>query len=88
VFPVPEVSYFYILVVVVCMILFAGGARMEGKSPLVWGGLSFGSWLLFTHWCMSGVAGGLISQAILFVWLGCYGILRDRRRQGRRDRNA
>ena len=77
--PIPNINYVSILVIIGCMTFFAVGARMEGRSPFVWGALSFGVWLAYTFWFETGIGGGLVSQALLFVALGCYGVIKDRR---------
>jgi hypothetical protein len=76
---VPSISYFYILVVITCVSFFTLGARMDGRSPIVWGALSFGAWLCTTQWLMPSLMGGILSQVILFVCLGVWGVIRDRR---------
>lgn len=76
---VPEISYSHLLALFACIAFFVTGARMDGRSPVVWGGLSLGVWLVFTQLCWSGIGGGIVSQFLLFAALGCYGIFKERR---------
>jgi hypothetical protein len=76
---VPNISYLDIVAIIAFVGFFATGARMDGRPPLVWGGLSLGAWICATQWLMPSMMGGIISQVVLFVGLGCYGVIRDRR---------
>jgi hypothetical protein len=77
--PVPQIDYGYILVLCVCVSFFVKGAHMEGRSGLVWGGSSLGSWILFTQFLIGGLTGGIVSQLVLFVGLTAHRFLRERR---------
>ena len=66
-----------ILAVVACASFFVKGAQMEGRSPLVWGGLSLGLWLTFTSYIIAGLIGGLLSQVVLFIGLAMLPLRRN-----------
>ncbi len=75
---VPSIDYVSIVLLLACMGFFTKGARMEGRSPLLWGAMSLGMWIGFTQFCMGGAIGGLLSQALLFVGLTGFGMLGER----------
>jgi len=88
-FPVPRIDYGMLLVLFASVSLFAKAAQMDGRSPLVWGGLSLGSWIAVTQFAIGGLAGALISQVALFVGLTAAAIVRDRKeRQGSEQARA
>ena len=74
---VPRIDYLHILAFFACVSFFVKGAQMEGRSALVWGGLSTGLWIVFTQFLIKGVVGGLLSQALLFAGLTGFALLRD-----------
>jgi hypothetical protein len=77
-FWVPSIDYTELFVLIACIAFFAGGARMEQRSPLVWGGLSLGVWIVFTQVLFDGLAWGLASQGLLFAGLTGVAVLRER----------
>ena len=74
---VPTIDYTDLFVLFACVAFFAGGARMEQRSPLVWGGLSLGAWIVFTQVLFGGLAWGLASQGLLFAGLTGMAVLRE-----------
>ena len=76
---VPRIDYLQVLVFLACVNFFARGARMEGRSALIWGGLSTGLWIVFTQFLIGGIVGGLLSQVFLFAGLTGFALLRDAR---------
>lgn len=79
VWPVPRIEYGSLLLLIACVSSFARAARMDGRSPLVWGGLSLGSWIVFTQHLVEGLEGACLSQLALFAGLTAAAIARDRR---------
>jgi hypothetical protein len=77
--PVPRIDYGALLLVIASVSLFAKAARMDGRSPVVWGGMSLGLWIVFTQFLVAGLAGGFLSQLALFAGLTAAAIARDRR---------
>ena len=77
---VPRIDYLSILLLIACVGFFVKGAQLDGRSPLTWGGLSLGLWILFTQVLVGGIIGGLLSQALLFLGLTGRQIVRDRAR--------
>jgi hypothetical protein len=88
----PHVDYSQLLVLVLSMGFFVKGARMDLRSPLLWGALSFGSWCIFTQLLVPGVVGALLSQLAVLAGLTVQETLRERRetkrRSGRRAERA
>ena len=74
---VPRIDYLHVLAFLACVNFFARGAQMEGRSALIWGGLSTGLWIVFTQFLIGGIVGGLLSQVILFAGLTGFALLRD-----------
>ena len=67
-----------LVVLLFCVRFFMLGARMEHRSPWVWGGASLGSWILVTQYFVGGLYGGLLSQALVFAGLTGWAFLRER----------
>lgn len=83
-----SIDYFEIFVLALCLGFFIRGARMDMRSPVVWGGLSLGSWLLVTRFVMGGISGGLLSQALLLAGLTGWEELKERRTQAKRGQQS
>ena len=81
---VPSISYVSIFVLIACMTFFAKAAELEGRSKLLWGGLSLVMWLGFTHFFVRGIGGGLVSQIVLFVGWAALGLLGEWKASKRR----
>jgi hypothetical protein len=75
------IDYVQIFLVLLCMGWFVKGARMDLRSPVLWGALSLGMWLLFTQALGCSILGGLLSQLLLIAGLAGWEELRERRRQ-------
>lgn len=83
-FPIPRLDYSHLLVLIASVVCFVKAAQMEGRSPVVWGGLSLGLWIAFTQFLVSGLVGGLLSQVLLFAGLAGVAMARDRDRERQR----
>ena len=79
--PVISINYFELFALLVCVGWFVKGARMDMRSPLLWGGLSLGVWLLFAHVLGYGLNGGILSQILLFAGLAGWEEYRERRKR-------
>ncbi len=77
-FPVPHLDYSWLLVLIASVVVFGKAAQMEGRSPLVWGGLSLGLWLASTQFLVGGIVGGVLSQVLLFAGLAALAMARNR----------
>jgi len=75
-----SIDYLQLVALLVCMGWFVKGARMDVRSPVLWGALSLGLWLLFTQVLGYGILGGLISQLLLVAGLAGWEEYRERRR--------
>lgn len=84
-FPVPNVDYTQIAVLLMCLGFFVKGAQMDGKPPLLWGALSLGAWIVCTQLLVGGIAGGLLSQLGLLAGMAGWELLRERRETKRRS---
>jgi hypothetical protein len=69
---VPQIDYVSVLVLGCCMAFFVKGARLEGRSALLWGGMSLGAWLLATSVASGGLLAGVASQVLLFLALTAF----------------
>jgi hypothetical protein len=78
-----HIDYLELFVLLLCMGFFVKGARMDMRSPVLWGALSLGMWLLFTQLLGFGLSGGLLSQLLLIAGLTAWEELRERRRQSK-----
>jgi hypothetical protein len=78
------IDYTQIVVLLLCMSFFVKGARIDEKSPLLWGALSLGAWIVCTQLWVGGIAGGLLSQLGLLAGLAGWELLRERRETKRR----
>lgn len=74
-------DYVQILCLLLCMSWFVKGARMDMRSPVLWGGLSLGLWLISTQVLGYGIVGGLMSQLLLIGGLAGWEEYRERRKQ-------
>lgn len=83
-----SIDYFEIFLIALCVGFFIRGARMDMRSPVLWGALSLGLWLFFTRFVMGGLSGGLLSQALLLAGLTVWEEVKERREQARRDAAA
>jgi len=81
--PSIQIDYLQILVLLLCMGWFVKGARMDLRSPVLWGALSLGLWLLFAQILGYGLSGGVLSQLLLIGGLAGWEEYRERRRQRR-----
>ena len=81
VFPVIQIDYLQIFALFLWMGWFVKGARMDLRSPVLWGALSLGMWLLFSQVLGYGLTGGLLSQLLLIGGLAGWEEYRERRRQ-------
>ena len=86
VIPIPQIDYRVILVLALWMGFFIRGARMDMRSPLLWGALSLGSWLVFTWLMMGGLLGGCVSQLLLIAALTGWEEFRERRKLAEAER--
>ena len=75
---VPQIDYGSILALGCCMAFFVKGARLEGRSALLWGGMSCGAWLLATFVAGGGWLAGVASQVLLFLALTGHAYWRER----------
>jgi hypothetical protein len=66
---IPSIDYGWILGCVLCAAFFVKGARLEERSPLVWGGASVAAWLFATWVLGGGMVSGVVSQILLFAGL-------------------
>jgi len=71
-------GYLDVLAIAFCMGFFVNGARMDMRSPLLWGSLSLATWLVFTQLCMGGLGGGFLSQGLLYAGLTGWEMRRER----------
>ena len=78
----PQIDYLQVVVLLLCMSWFVKGARMDMRSPLVWGSLSLGMWLVFTQLLGFSIFGGIFSQLLLIAGLAGWEELRERRAKG------
>src|SRR5688572_9073534 len=67
--PIASIDYGWILGCIVCAAFFVKGARLEGRSPLAWGGASVAAWLFATWVLGGGLLSGLAAQLVLFAGL-------------------
>jgi hypothetical protein len=74
----PQIDYVSILVLGFCVAFFVKGARLEGRSALMWGGMSLGAWLLAMFVAGGGRLAGVASQALLFLALTGHAYWRER----------
>jgi hypothetical protein len=80
-----QIDYVQILVLALWMGFFVKGARMDLRSPLLWGSLSLGLWLLFTQVFGGGLLAGCFSQLLLIAGLTAREIHLERRKARRDD---
>ena len=80
-----SIDYSQIIALFLCMSFFVHGARMDARSPFVWGGLSLGSWLVVTQFVYGGLVGGVISQLLLFGGWTTWEFRRERIAARRRE---
>ncbi len=83
-----QIDYVQIVVLLLCMSFFVKGARMDVRSPVLWGALSLGMWLVFTQVFGCGVFGGLVSQLLLMAGLAGWEEIRERRRHSKTDQRV
>jgi hypothetical protein len=82
---IPSIDYGWILGCVLCAAFFVKGARLEERSPLVWGGASVAGWLLATWVLGGGMVSGVASQVVLFAGLAWFEARRQAARPTQRD---
>lgn len=80
-----SIDYSQVIALLACMSFFVHGARLDGRSPFVWGGLSLGAWLVVTHFVLGGLVGGVVSQLLLFGALTAFEFRRERVAARRRE---
>ena len=74
------IPYKAIALLIVGVLFFARGAKMDGKSPLLWGALSLLAWIV-TFFVLGGGLGMVaLGQLALYVGLFAWGIYSERRR--------
>lgn len=83
--PIPAIHYVDLLVCVICASFFVKGARLDDRSPLVWGGLSLAAWLCATWLLGGGRMLGILSQVLLFVGITLHDARRDQAAPTRRE---
>lgn len=62
-------GYCSILLMVASARFFMKAAEMQGRSTTLYCMLSLGMWFTFTGFLVSGLLGGIVSQALLFLSL-------------------
>jgi hypothetical protein len=82
-----QIDYLQILVLALWMGFFVKGARMEMRSPVLWGALSLALWILSTQVLGGGLLAGCLSQLLLIAGLTGLEELRERQK-ARRDGSA
>ena len=70
-----------VLAVGVTVVLFVKAAEIEGKSTILWGGMSVAVWALTIFVLGWSVRGGLLGQVCLFVGITLFRVWRDARRK-------
>jgi hypothetical protein len=85
---IPQISYLSIGVLIMSVVFFVRAARMDQRSELVWGMLSFGSWMVFTNFVFPGIVGGVVSQVLLFFGIAVYDHAREQRQLARRHEDV
>ena len=85
---IPQFSYLSIGVLIMSVAFFVRAARMDQRSELAWGMLSFGSWIAFTRFVFPGVIGGVVSQVLLFFGITVFDYVREQRQLARRHEDV
>ena len=80
-----SINYVGLLACAICASFFVKGARLDDKSPLVWGGLSIAAWLIATWLIGGGLILGILSQVLLFVGITLHDARRDQAASMRRE---
>jgi hypothetical protein len=82
--PVLSIDYATVVACLLCVTFFVRGARLDERSPFLWGALSLGAWVC--AWLLSGgLPAGLGSQIALFVGLTLWNTRRETARQRARE---
>jgi hypothetical protein len=86
--PIPSIDTVGILAGAICVSFFARGAHMDGKSPVLWGGMSLALWLAVTWFLGGGLALVLGAQVLLFAGITVVHARRDALAAGRTSRST
>ena len=75
------IPYKAIALLIVGVLFFARGAKMDGKSPLLWGSLSLLAWIV-TYFVLGGGIGiWALGQLALFAGLFAWNLRAERKRE-------